>query len=85
MPDTRNKHIQIGDTVSAALREGNGAALRVGRVVGVRWDHEPNVENSKDTEEEEVVLVLWQVSTTGYIPKKPTSMSARKVYRHDRA
>lgn len=85
--DMTNKDIVPGDTVSAALREGNVAALRVGVVKDIVWQTKPNITQTPavvEAEPEAVLVVAWTHSTQAFLPLKATKIAAKNVYRHER-
>ena len=87
MPDLRGNDIEVGDTVVAAMREDNTASLRVGVVIDRYWGVTPNLDTTLpgvELEDVEVLRVRWDYSSRGYLPKRPTRLSADKVYRLDR-
>lgn len=73
--------IKPGDIVTAAFREQNIAVLRVGEVKDVGVDYEPNVIRQATTPKVAVVWVLWDTSTSGYLPTRPTKIAARKALK----
>lgn len=88
MVDIRNKSVEEGDTVAAALREGNVAAMRVGKVLATWYGNVPNVEQTEKVQTapaEQVLRVQWEYSSQPYLPIKPTLIAARKVLVIDRA
>ena len=87
MPDLRGNDIEVGDTVAAAIREGNVANLRIGTVVGTWYGPTPHVEQTDEVvaaQPDQVILVLWEYSDRNMVPRKPTSIGAKRVWRFDR-
>lgn len=85
--DMVKKDIVVGDTISAAIREGNTAALRIGVVQEVIWQTKPNITQTPEVTEadpEPVLLVAWDYSNQPFLPLKATKIAAGRVYRHDR-
>lgn len=79
--DLMRNVLEPGDTVVAAFREQNVATLRVGLVMDVGVDYEPNVIRQVDTPKVPVIWVRWDITTHDYLPGRPTKIAARKALK----